>query len=907
MTNPRMKLVYNTSLIVIAIYLFWQLTWKSAWSTAVLVGGEYMNVNLAVWGADSPGTAFAADYEAARTALCSVPGRYDWEDDSGQSFTNHVCPSLCASLTEIDSCLSPYEMYKPIYPDEVYVLSHKMIEDLQHPFNRSVTNLLYPSAHLLGVSLTYSYSVPMYHIQQSVGVPAFWDMHNFRRSSLEDLTTVIVDSQGQFVRQINPGGKIELSMAELLSLTGESDFLDNPQSTANSHGLTSTPPKGRITGRQLALDIQCFNRESRPTIDGVEIEWNADMCRLQVVMSPEPWEEFESVQRFGDSLRREKYHGLRIKYSKGGNIRLFDAEAFLTFLISVTVLMQIPRSVIRFFMTKFLGHTSIVYCNALNERFHLGEQVAGLASRMMGWGVAYLELENSPEGITKHRMKERLEQAVRNRGHTLDASEVSTMVDFCFKNVKYHQRNHEDTNFCQDVRDLLSFNEDNRTVRRSLNQRVSRAFVGIEEDIGAIGGGPSEHVSIDDFLCACSSSDKLSFDHCVKLFDKNRSIGFFEKYFMPSYMKRALFAEGLEDPMTQEQQDATALAKATYGEESPRSNDILFRDDGCDSPHETPVRGHSPHPKLIHKVSLEEKKQMMHENHEIVRNLQTLSIDAKLAALERREEERLEKLKAVEDKAIEEAQEKALLRMKSDLDEQQKRIRQAFTTLTERMLTAEVSLMRLRAHQRSGADDGDDPGEENPEKSAEALVAKFKLHTPAALDGEEPPLLPALPPASIVAAVAISDESGAKREESAFSKNAKKGQHGSAVQSAEHIAASHGAILDARLAEFELEIRLELQKRLLELEVTCGQRIALVEQRFRRERWGSAAASARLESAILVGPSTGWPQPELPIASIGGSGAGNEYTGPCGQERAAPSLHDHKPGGAWAPSNEAPV
>merc|ERR1719486_545332 len=117
--------------------------------------------------------------------------------------------------------------------------------------------------------------------------------------------------------------------------------------------------------------------------------------------------------------------------------------------------------------------------------------------------------DSGQKRISKKRMDERLREALRHRGGSLDDEEQDSFVNFCFRAV--------------------ATNKDKKALRPSSSGLFDLLGVDRQRSEEEM----QEHINIDCFNKACSSLDKMRFEAVVELFDRDRRIRPLETFFMP--------------------------------------------------------------------------------------------------------------------------------------------------------------------------------------------------------------------------------------------------------------------------------------------------------------------------------------------------------------------------------------
>lgn len=543
-SNPQINRLYQWLTILVGVYLAYEFFFLDKYAASVEIG-QYVSSDL--WVEDL----LTSEQKKAKVDawpsewLCTDAEKYDYHSVEGPwYYANHSCLLPCPNSTVSVSCLSPVETYLNVESSDVFIGTQ--MKETTYRSNGDVVTQQYvmPMAEDMGVSFSYSMLVREAAIRASL-VTGPWDWRDFTGFSALNITTVILNRDRVIAETLPPAYAITLSVPRLLELAGMSDLLDAPQPDAGANTLKyatyTEGPIGRITGRELTLGLNCYNHWGRPSdVDGLE-KIEGFLCTVEVRASSQPWETVERLAEFNDEshheLRHRIYHGIRVNIEAGGEIRCFDVNALMAWIVGAVVLLGIPQTLVLLFSTSMLGHTSTMYKRVIYERFDIGEQTAGLVTRMMTNGVAFLELEDMQNGVSFKRMNERLREALKHESDELDDLEISQLVDFCFNAVVspntvcanksslsvlkgYFQ------GFANCIgRCIAPKTEEPKANSKSSRARLARTKV-------------HEHITIDDFLVSCASCDRVGFNDVVTLFDSNRKMSWLERFFMPRYIKK---------------------------------------------------------------------------------------------------------------------------------------------------------------------------------------------------------------------------------------------------------------------------------------------------------------------------------------------------------------------------------
>jgi len=179
-----------------------------------------------------------------------------------------------------------------------------------------------------------------------------------------------------------------------------------------------------------------------------------------------------------------------------------------------------------------------VYRNLIYRRFSITREAGAMAMRLLQHEVVFNELEAADHNgtlcgyISKESIGNSLHHIFERR-RCLDATEVRQMTDFALTEVTKNFEQQEDNDDGGLYGALVAIACEGLT-------HFGRAF---KEAFGLV-KHPTDHsdleIDVDKFTSACSSIEPISFDHVVKLFDRDRKISRMERFFMPTHFQMCL-------------------------------------------------------------------------------------------------------------------------------------------------------------------------------------------------------------------------------------------------------------------------------------------------------------------------------------------------------------------------------
>jgi len=262
-TNPRLNAVYYcglcclTASIAIKFYML-----DEAYSSVSL--DKQMRVAMWTKGVGDLESAEALFIEKLNSPLCQTPEMFDfWWDREGMfKYENYTCKPVCYPGKIDRDCISSQgaaliegqeSIFMPTQVKESSLIPNATgkMEDVQFYFN--------PSVEAYGVQFIYSYKMP----DEADGyLSNFIITDNVKdASSAKNILTVLLDSNGNVIKSLEPSGSVSLTVPQLLSMSGDLQ-LDNTISDSWPNmkpNATMGTPSIRITGAELIIDVTCRN------------------------------------------------------------------------------------------------------------------------------------------------------------------------------------------------------------------------------------------------------------------------------------------------------------------------------------------------------------------------------------------------------------------------------------------------------------------------------------------------------------------------------------------------------------------------------------------------------------------------------------------------------------------------
>jgi len=298
--------------------------------------------------------------------------------------------------------------------------------------SKQVPNYIIPTAGTVGIYVDYEFKIPAHFVKRKF-------VSNLKRlsASSADVTTILMGPGNQVIRSIPPKERIKVSLSELFQMTGNSlSVLDASQPSLTT--ATWSAPPIRLTGTEIDIFLVC-----KPL--AMDKFWHENPhCEIRAKVK-QKWTFFDESRSdvASGTVHRFRYYGIEIRFFTSCSIDVADPELVFYLLIAVIVCMGIPSRMISFFVVNCLGQLSEVYRNAIYQAYSLREEAAAMAMKMIVNQMVFMEIIDTPQGISKYRMSTRVRASLAKRLGELNPPDVERFLDFCFRSlVKSDQKAH---------------------------------------------------------------------------------------------------------------------------------------------------------------------------------------------------------------------------------------------------------------------------------------------------------------------------------------------------------------------------------------------------------------------------------------------------------------------------------
>jgi len=215
---------------------------------------------------------------------------------------------------------------------------------------------------------------------------------------------------------------------------------------------------------------------------------------------------------------------------------MLDVNALFINICSSAVFLHLPRVLVVVTALYLCGHVSTIYRNVVRRNFSITKEAGAMAMWLLQHHVAFERLESATGGILSGCIaKEDVASSLHHlldRRDCLDDEEIKQMTDFVLTEVTKGFKVQE-----KDERSVYD------ALMTAADSGLSNFWASLKESLGMMNhkiDHRNMQIDVDTFMSACSSSETISFNDLVKLFDGDRKIPILEDFFMPMRFKTSL-------------------------------------------------------------------------------------------------------------------------------------------------------------------------------------------------------------------------------------------------------------------------------------------------------------------------------------------------------------------------------
>lgn len=557
--NTRVNLLYNGCWTFFFVLLVVRFIVAQHWVKTLDIANDMFS-HTWVQGGDSPAdvTKGWREFEASTFCRNSSMYYYWWDTRESSKFVGFYCKQPCSQNIYDPSCVPRWDMHKSSGSDTFLVTAIRSTSITKAGGAKTESYYVSSAGHLsIGLSYGFDVLLPGGFLWYLGLTKEKGDNSQRGRSMFVEIPettrikTEILKSDGE-VDETIADGAIKLPVKKLLKLAGKPDLLDEirPEVGPNQKAPIGVEirdgPAARLVGLELIITIECGDTEN----NFFPASWSSDYtCSLRARTGEAPIVELEQIDNTGydqgKAMRVRKLYGIRVTVHRKGHFKIFDSNNFVLQLTALLVLMALPKSFVLAFMTTFLGRLSSIYKRVIYEEFPIRATVAGMITRMISSSTTFHKLEEYESkyvrdkdidtdenegisGISDMQMKDRIREIITPRHGMHSEEEIEQMVDFCFYMVFKSQR-------------------DNQKHQSAKN---------------------SNRITLDGFMSATSSHEKMTLDDLLGLFDWSRKRGCVENFFTPTELKKDVLEKLIEQSGLRRDESSKSVIGKASGEDA---------------------------------------------------------------------------------------------------------------------------------------------------------------------------------------------------------------------------------------------------------------------------------------------------------------------------------------------------
>lgn len=486
-------------------------------------------------------------------SYCTGGSKYATSAEKGGTYfsSGSSCARRCGNANGSSACLYPFELsevtgeeaFIPTFfretfvkPDESGACDVSAGYTFQNSRCEKVQDFYVTGADDLKVSFSQHFSVLPHYNTLSFGSPsAATQAHSgsfHAKGWDEGMLTVLLSPSGKVLKRFTKSKYSEIAVKDLFS-AAHSSFkgslgLDSIYQRADM-GMTDSLPI-RLTGASVTIDVfvtshgicKIFSKDASTEVEQVKVDWKGPLACLTVNVDPR-WVSRAVVQPLGlaGSRAREK-NGIHIKFRKMGFFTFVDEQSLLRSFTAALMWLKLPLIITYMFAILALGNLSQLYAHLTQVEVNAADACKGFSMRLLTYSSAFMDLrgktgeDEGSDGITRRCVAERIGAITRDM--EVEPSVLSKMIDVIYDSFKaYKKPNAPD----------------------------------------------SDVVTCQEYCVACSNNEPITLETLVKIFDKDRPLGFFESIFLDKALAK------VREAAMREAEEVQAAFQADEGVSDP--------------------------------------------------------------------------------------------------------------------------------------------------------------------------------------------------------------------------------------------------------------------------------------------------------------------------------------------------
>jgi len=526
LNNTRMRIIYNVTLTILLVLLVTMFFSMKMWSSANKVK-EFVNIHSWIeLQLQTTEMVHLWDQKATQPMCNSTKNglyNYQFDADGDWIYSNYSCPRICTSRPSVLGCFLVDELIEKTDKAMFFTTSvreSRIVNDSGVlPAREQYFHYLFPFEDVYSLDFMFNFDVNGNDLVSTRDLQ--FATNSLKGSSNLDTLLFVMDANGKIWRMYQPTPEgINLTVSNLLELSGQKQLLDSPQPDLGRNYLPNaqnpTGPVGRLTGVKIQSKLKCYDPTTVPSQLKLKLQSsNVNVCTLELIPTGSTWSSQYAKYPLNGNVASRTHYGIFIEFASEADLRYYDIARAMDFLTTFIVLLTLPSAFCRFFLMHCLGHLSKIYSSACDEAFSISHNVACLAMNMIAASSTYRLIADSETGISLKQM-EKLLHFTLSENKELDSQEIHA---FCLFSYLITQ---DISTGCKDAGNVKG---------------MSDIFSSVDEIRAIIEGYQQDVIQKPAFMSTMFSSSKLTLDDVTKLFDHDRKKSMLENIFLPRFVK----------------------------------------------------------------------------------------------------------------------------------------------------------------------------------------------------------------------------------------------------------------------------------------------------------------------------------------------------------------------------------